>query len=443
MDFSILIVDDEEEICLSLAEILNLNGYLTYYLTNPSKIFDFLKNKNIDLVIMDVRMPEISGINLLKRLSDKDRAIPVIMISGFAETEDIVQAMRYGAVNFYTKPIKLDLILKEITNLARTIPRPSKPETPRPDESDIMLITENRIVGEIITSIKTIAPTDASVLITGESGTGKELAASLIHKFSTRCNNPLTKINCAAIPDALLESELFGYEQGAFTDAKALRKGKFELTSGGTIFLDEIADMSMNTQAKLLRFLEEKEFQRLGGSTTVKADVRVIAATNKDIEALIRKNEFRDDLFYRISVERIALPSLAKRKEDIMLLTKNFVGLFNKKYGKKVSGISWEVTELFARHDWPGNIRELKNCVERAVIFCQSGTIEICDLSTQYRHLPEKSPGCFGFDGEESSKHALLEALKVTGGNKAKAAELLNIHRNTLYQRMRKFRIPT
>lgn len=435
MDFSILIVDDEEEICASLSEILMHHGYNAHVLMNPEGFFDKLQNNEIDLIIMDVKMPTVSGINLLKQFKEADYTIPTIMISGYASSEEIVTAMRCGALNFYSKPIKLDKILDEIGKIAEVH---SLRQTAA---VGLKLVTQNGKMKTILSAIETIAPTDASILITGESGTGKELVAASIHEQSARKEKPFIKINCAAIPETLLESELFGYEQGAFTDAKGRKKGKFEIASGGTIFLDEIGDMSLRTQAKLLRFLEEKEFQRLGSTVTIRSDVRVIAATNKQIESLIKEGLFRDDLFYRLAVERIELPPLNERKDDLILLTNFFIQAFNTKYEKNIIGLSEEVSAIFTRHDWPGNIRELKNCIERAVIFCRNSYITPQDLSSQYRHLIGGGNISGTGPEQDTQKVELLEALRTTGGNKSKAAELLNIHRNTLYQRLRKYNL--
>jgi len=433
MKFTIFIIDDEEEMCISLSEILTSKGYEVIYTINPLKVNGILTTKEVDLILMDIRMPKLGGIDLLKTIKRKDPFIPIIMITGYPSIDNAVLAMKYGAINFYVKPLKIKRLLDEIRQILNSKNR-KKVKT---EENKI--ITKNLKMIEILKNLEKVASTDATILLTGETGTGKGLAAEYIHYHSDRREKPFVKINCAAIPSNLLESELFGYEEGAFTDAKSVRIGKFELANCGTIFLDEIGDMNLEVQPKILRVLEEKEFERLGGNKVFKVDTRIIAATNRDINKLIQEKAFREDLFYRLSVVTIDIPPLRERREDIMLLAEYFLNHYSNVYGKDIKYIASDVKNILLQHDWPGNIRELKNCIERAVIFCESDTINIEDLPSQYKNISVKYDINTFQDLQNSLNRALIiEALKKSNGNKQKAAELLNIHRKTLYNRMKK-----
>jgi len=436
MPFNILIIDDEEEMCLTLSEILGSRNYQTKFTTDPLKVLQLLRETSTDLILMDVRMPELGGISLLKMIRELHPDLGIIMMSGFASTENVVQSMKYGSLNFYEKPLNIPALIMEIgeyLNNHKPVFLPGNEE----------LESNSKEMQDIFQIIRTAAPTDAPVIITGESGTGKERIANAVHNHSQRKNGPYVKLNCAAIPDALLESELFGHAQGAFTDARKNRKGKFEIAHGGTLFLDEIGDMSLSTQAKLLRVLQEKEFERLGSNDLIKADFRIIAATNKNIPDMIRKGEFREDLFYRISVINVHLPPLRERKVDLPLLSNSFLKVFNHSYGKMVKGLDEDVVQMFAAHDWPGNIRELKNVIERAVIFCPSDRVCRDDLPSQYRtmHILQQTTSEKPLEEiyENLSRKAIIEALNRAGGSKSKAAEFLKIHRKTLYNRMKKY----
>ncbi|MGA2381331.1 MAG: sigma-54 dependent transcriptional regulator, partial [Spirochaetia bacterium] len=388
MRFTILIVDDESEVCLSLAEVLQSKGYQTLHEDNPLKVLALLGQESVDLILMDVRMPVLGGIDLLKIIRKTHPLLPVIMISGYASVESAVRAMKYGALNFFAKPVQLSELLQEIHHLERSV-RIKRPVMTSTDT----IVTGNAKMEEVLSLVEKAAPTEASVIVIGESGTGKELIADLLHHASKRNHNAYIKVNCAAIPDNLLESEMFGHEKGAFTDAQSQQKGKIELADGGTIFFDEIGDMSLQTQAKMLRVLQEKHFTRLGGSVPIRADFRIIAATNKSIEGMIAQGSFREDLYYRLSVITLKLPPLRERREDIVPLALHFIGEFNHVYGKNVLGISDRVTETLEEHSWPGNVRELKNIIERAVIFCETDLIEPRDLPEQYRIVDRSAAG--------------------------------------------------
>lgn len=434
-NYTILLVDDELEMCRSLSKILESEGYQVIYTTNPLVTIDLLEQKRVDLILMDVKMPQVEGVDLLKQVKLKDASLPVIMLTGYPSLKSAVQAMRYGAANFYTKPPKLPELLNEIKHL--TSSRGTKKATKKSFKHEI--VTQNKGMERILRDLEKAAPTNAAVLITGESGTGKELAARSIHYLSHRKDKPFVKVNCAALPDTLLESELFGHEKGAFTDAHQRREGRFEVANEGTIFLDEIGDMSLTTQAKILRVVQEQEFERLGKSDLIKTDIRIIAATNKNFKSLIEQGLFREDLYYRLSVISVHLPPLRERKEDIELLTSIFIQHFNKAYSKNIESVSGSVKELLTQHNWPGNVRELKNCVERAVIFCESLQIQPEDLPNQYTevlgtHTAEEYEQSLDNLNREIIANALLQA----NGVKKEAAKVLNINRRTLYNKMKK-----
>ena len=436
----ILIIDDELEMCLSLAELLESHGYSTEYATGIRDAATILESRNFHLILLDIRMPDGNGVEFLHVIKARDRSIPVLMISAYASVENVARAMKYGAVNFFSKPIDMPSLLEEVGRLTKSVYNPSEVI------GGLVTLTRTPNMEYLFHLIEKAAPTDAPVVITGESGTGKELAANTLHFFSPRKDAPFVKLNCAAIPESLMESELFGHERGAFTDARERRKGKFEQARGGTLFFDEIGDMNLGTQAKLLRVLQEKEFERLGGSETISTDVRVLAATNKNLREMVNNGIFREDLYYRLSVITIELPPLRERPGDVTVLTDHFLSLFNNRYGKNITGVDEVTRRIFAFHDWPGNIRELKNCLERAVIFCEGETIALSDLPKQYSEMSFDSIGTTmdrsgrSLDDitDEMTKEVIQEALDRAGGQKQQAAELLNIHRKTLYNKMKK-----
>ncbi len=360
------------------------------------------------------------------------------MITGYPTVENAVRAMKYGALNFYTKPLKLPELLREIHELAATRARH---RSVAPDPS-CQLITRNAGMQKILKTIEKAAPTAAPVLITGESGTGKEVAANALHHFSQRADKPFIRVNCAALPDDLLESELFGHEKGAFTGAVKERKGRFELADTGTIFLDEIGDMSLKTQSKILRVIQEQEFERLGGTKSIHTDIRIITATNKNLKKLLALEKFREDLYYRLSVITIHLPPLRERKDDIPLLVDYFIEHFNQVYQKQIRGLREDVRGLFEQHEWPGNVHELRNCLERAIIFCEQDQIGVSELASQYAELIERQPvNTYEEAFESLNREIILDALDKSQGVKKKAADLLNISRRTLYNRMKKLGI--
>jgi len=433
MNFGILVVDDEIEVCRSLKEILNSKGYQARFETDPRKVMENIRETRTDLVLMDLRMPEIGGIDLLKSLRSAYPDLAVIIISGYATVDTAVRAMKYGALNLFTKPIKISLLRGEIEKIRESLDRKHAVK------SDEILVSQDPKMRQVLSLVEMAAPTDASVLITGESGTGKELIANTLHARSGRREKPFIKVNCASIPETLLESEMFGHERGAFTDAKDQKKGLFELACGGSIFLDEIGDMNLGIQAKMLRVLQDKKFVRLGGSKFIEADCRIIAATNHDLRSAIKEGRFREDLYYRLAVINLHVPPLRERKMDILPLAEYFLDSFSRTYAKSISGMSEEVLRIVIRHTWPGNIRELRNFMERAVIFTQGGTVELSSVPEQYLEITEQAtqPDLEDrFDG--AAREVITEALSLSHGIKREAAKLLRIDRKTLYNRMKK-----
>jgi DNA-binding NtrC family response regulator len=438
MDYQILIVDDEKELCSSLSEILTEEGFPTIFTSDPLETPAIIAHSRVDLIILDIRMPGIGGIDLLKLVRRTNPNIKVIILTGHPSIENAVLSMKYGAVNFYEKPPPLSKLINEIREFA-ALSGSAAAVPGAASQSPGRVVTNDPRMRKVLQSAEKAGATTVPVLITGESGTGKELIAGLVHESGPRASKPFIKVNCAAIPETLLESELFGHEKGAFTNALAQRKGKFELANEGTIFLDEIGDMSPATQAKILRVLQEQEFQRVGGTETIRSDIRVIAATNKDLRLLIQRDLFREDLYYRLCVINLHVPPLRERSGDVALLIDHFVRLFSAQYAKPIRGLDDQTREMLLSHTWPGNVRELKNCVERAVIFGEGELISLDDLPFQYAeldaiHLGRKLQGGY----EQLNRSTILEALEKSKGKKSKAADMLNITRRTLYNRMRK-----
>lgn len=432
----VLIVDDEDAMCESLEELFRDEGYSTYSTSDPAEAHRIADTTHLDIILMDIRMPTANGIDLLRSIKERHRDVPIVMITGYPSVETALQAMQYGAANYFTKPLDLPSLIHEVRNLTNIRAR-------RDDDGRAPgnIVGHDPTMEAVLEMIDRAGDVDAPVLITGETGTGKELVAEAVHARSHRSDKPFVRVNCAAIPDSLIESELFGHEAGAFTDAKQARQGRFEIADGGTLFLDEIGDMSLATQAKILHALQEKTFERIGGSRSITSDIRIIAATHRNLEEMIGARAFREDLFYRLSVISIRIPPLRDRRDDVVLLARHFVDLFRVQYNRPVREISAEVLELIRNHHWPGNVRELRNCIERAVIFSNGSTILMGDLPTQYlRGFPKTG------DGETSAearlnrlnKDIIQEALTKSDGVKSKAAELLNISRRTLYNRMKR-----
>ena len=448
MKRNILVVDDEKYIREGLVAALELDGYNGLQAENGAEAWKMVNNQSIDMVITDLRMPDMGGAELLKRIYTTYPTIPVVVLTGHGTIEDAVTAMQNGAVDFLTKPVNLDhlsvlikrsLAGKDMAEKNRELR--NELENLKKKSGYTSIIGKSQKVLKLIETIQQIAPSRASVLITGESGVGKELVADAIVNYSDRKDKPFVKVHCAALNANLLESELFGHVKGAFTGAIADKKGRFELADGGTIFLDEIGEIDPSTQIKLLRVLQEREFERVGGEKTIKTDVRVIAATNRNLEEEIAKGRFREDLYYRLNVVNLPVPPLRERKEDIFLLSTSFLNEFCKENKKDIDGFSNEARSAIAGYDWPGNIRELRNCVESAVVMCRGNQIELGDLppSVSRSSRSDTVEIELGTTMDEAEKRIIMGTVAWCKGNKSKAADVLGLGRKTIIRKMQEY----
>ena len=448
---TILIVDDEKNIVSGLEEAFTLEGYSVLTAYDGKEAWDKVNTNNVDLVITDLRMPMMNGNELVERISSSYPMLPVIVLTGHGTIETAVESMRKGAVDFFTKPVDLDklfLVVKKCLANSELQEQNKKLteeiEKLKNQQKYSKIIGKSGKVASLMETINQVAPSKATVLITGESGTGKELVADAIESLSTRHGKPFIKFHCASLSSTLLESELFGHEKGAFTGATSQKKGRFELADGGTLFLDEIGEIDAATQVKLLRVLQEREFERVGGEKTISVDVRVIAATNRDLKEEVRKGNFREDLYFRLAVVEINVPPLRERKEDIDLLSLSFVKEVAKENGREIDGISPHARKALFSYSWPGNIRELKNCMESAVVMAKGKTIEFDDLPSHIRGESEKEKAIsleLPITMEEAEKALIMETISFASGNKTKAAELLGIGRKTLHRKLSEWKV--
>ena len=444
----ILIVDDEVNLLKTLSDILSKNGYDVSVARDAHTALRTLEKGGFDIALLDVRMPQMNGVELLEKIKQEHREIEVIIMTAYGTIDTAVKSIKLGAYAYMLKPLDIDEMLTNIQKIVKL--RALK------DEARFLqwqleekhgyknIIGNSGAIKRVAETIKKVSATDSTVLTMGGSGTGKEMVTDAIHYSSRRYAKPYVKINCAAFPENLLESELFGYEKGAFTGADKQKKGKFEVADGGTLFLDEIGDMPLAMQAKLLRVLEKGEFERLGGNEVIKVNVRFIAATNQNLEKMIKEKHFRSDLFYRLNTVIINLPSLVERKEDIPLLIGHFIEKFSTEMNKKAPEVVKEAMDLIMSYPWPGNVRELANAIERATIFCEDGVIRPSDLppNIQAGHAEVPSAETSGdLTLEALEKRHISNTLKHTRGNKNEAARVLGIHRETLYKKIKKFNI--
>ncbi|UCH80020.1 MAG: sigma-54-dependent Fis family transcriptional regulator [Nitrospiraceae bacterium] len=444
---SVLIVDDETAVRENLAKYLS-SDYITYTASNGSDAIKIIEeNSDIEVVLSDMKMPEMDGIELLDTIQGTGKDIVTIFVTGFSTIESAVNAMRKGAYDYLTKPIdlnKLEITLKNAIEHKKLKSENILLRQQIREKFDATtLIGNSAKIKEIIDLVKRVASTRATILIQGESGTGKELVANIIHYNSSVVDGPFIKVNCSALAEGVLESELFGHEKGAFTGALYMKKGRFELADGGTLFLDEIGDLPPSIQVKLLRFLQESEFERVGGTKTLKVDVRIISATNKDLEKLVTEEKFRDDLFYRLNVVSVEVPPLRERKEDIPPIINYHLNKFAEIHNKKISGISKDAMKLIKSYSWPGNIRELMNCIESAVVVSVGDTVTANSLppfltSSKTSKLLSSQPDDKLFEIE---KKAILDALEKTNGNKAEASRVLGIGLRTLYRKLKQYNV--
>lgn len=445
MRFTILVVDDEKNIREGLGEYLRLDGYDVELAADGREGVELADRGGVDLVITDLRMPALSGGELLRHVVSRYPSVPVIVLTGHGTVEDAVDAMRTGAYDFITKPVNLDhlSILVKRALERRELARRNEEllEEIEAQRRTSSIIGKSPAISRIMELVRRVAPTKASVLITGESGVGKELVADAIHNLSPRADGPFVKVHCAALAESLLESELFGHEKGSFTGAQARKKGRFELANEGTLFLDEIGEINQNVQIKILRVLQDKRFERVGGEETIETDVRVVAATNRDLKGEIAAGRFREDLYYRLNVVNIHVPPLRERKDDIPLLAGSFLKEFSDDNGKSVEGFDPKARAALYAYAWPGNVRELRNCIESAVVMASGGLVTLDDLppgvSTSASDSDIRVPP--GSSLADAERILIRETLAAQGGNKSRTAEVLGIGRKTLYQKIQDY----
>ncbi len=451
-DAKVLVVDDEVKIREHFSEMLRLEGFNVDTAQNGEIAINMIEQDLYDIAIIDLNMPKVDGMSVLKYLVEQSPDTIGIILTGYATIRNAVEAMKAGAFDYLAKPVKMEEVLMVISRALefRDIKRENlalKNQLKKKYKFE-NFIGDSAQMNKVFRIIEKVADTDSTVLILGESGTGKELVARAIHYNSMRRDKPLIPVNCGAIPEELLESELFGHEKGAFTNAIRTRIGRFEMSNGGTIFLDEIAEMSPHLQVKLLRILQEQEFERLGGTKTIKCDIRVIAATNKDLDKLVQAGSFREDLYYRLKVIPISIPPLRERRSDIPLLIHHFLELMSKSRGKKIKAISKDVIKAFMDYDWPGNVRELENIIERMVILSDGDELTVQDIPDRIlqRH-PDEDLGkaIIPDDGfslnnaiNEYERLLILRALEKADWVKNRAAKLLNMNRTTLVEKIKK-----
>ena len=443
--FRILVVDDEAAQRELVAGFLKKHGFDVVEVGGGREAVARFKQEPFDLVLTDQRMPDLSGLEVLEAVRSTSPETAVVIITAYGTIETAVSAVKAGAADYLTKPLNLDDLLHRVHRV-----RERQRLVAENRELREALAERHRVEGiigdsgrmqEVLSLVRRVAPSDATVLIRGESGTGKELIARALHYASPRAGGPLVKVNCAALAESLLEAELFGHEKGAFTGAVASRKGRFEVADGGSIFLDEIGDLPPHLQVKLLRVLQEREFERVGSSRPIKVDVRLLAATHRDLEALVREGRFREDLYYRINVVTIALPPLRERREDLPPLIEHFLRAFAGKNGKTVRGLTREAREALLRYDYPGNIRELENLIERAVVLTRDDVIGVEDLPLT---LETPAPGSGEGAGliaavEGLERRMIREALGKADGTQTRAAELLGISERVLRYKLKKY----
>lgn len=449
----ILIVDDEELIRSTLEDDLSELGYQVYCAGSGQAAFGILQDEPVDLMLLDIKLPEMSGLDILEQVKKRWQEMTVIMISGVGELDTAVQAMKLGAYDYIKKPFDLSDVNHRVqkalerVNLRKDLEQ--KKEELKGRYGSHKLIGKSRAMQQVFAMVDRLATIEATtILLTGESGTGKDMVARAIHYNSSRAEKPFVQVNCAAIPDTLIESELFGHEKGAFTDARARKIGLFEKAHGGTLFLDEIGCMKADLQAKLLNVIESRRFRMVGGLEDIFSDLRLIAATNSDLYERVKQGEFREDLYYRLRVFPVFLPPLRERKEDIPLLAESFVGMFNQEFKKEVEGVTDEALKLMEEYQWPGNIRELKNVIERAVIMEGKGSIQPIHLPVELVNgehsgwgeslQPEAMVGEYSLQDVE--KIMIDKALEKSDGNISRAARSLRISRDQLRYRLKKWR---
>jgi len=449
MKAKVLIVDDDTSMCELLAEGLAQQGYEVRWKASPHEALAEIEQRNLDVVLTDINMKDMNGLELCQRATEAHPDLPVIVITAFGSMETAVQAIRAGAYDFITKPFDIDVVAIAIERavkhgvLTREVQRLQRAvdESRRFDE----LLGASPAMKEVYDLLERVAESESTVLVSGESGTGKELVARALHRRSKRASGPFVAINCAAMPEQLLESELFGHTKGAFTDARTARPGLFVQAKGGTIFLDEIGDMPLGLQPKLLRALQERSVRPVGGDHEMPIDVRVVAASNRDLETAIEERKFREDLYYRINVIHVELPPLRARGADVLLLAQHYLEHFAAQSQKEVRALDPEAAERLSAYAWPGNVRELANCMERAVALTRNESISVADLPEKIRNYRTSHVLVAATDPselvplEEVEKRYILRVLEAVGGNKTLAAQVLGLDRKTLYRKLDRY----
>jgi two-component system response regulator HydG len=441
MSQTILVVDDEQANRVTLERILSREGYRVIHAPSGRTAMEVLRGRAVDAVLTDLKMPGISGIDLLKAAKKLDPDLEVVVMTAYGTVETAVEAMKEGAYDFVSKPLKrIDLV----RTLRKALEKRSLQVENRRLRERLEVVGQGEIIGRsqvmrtLLDEVEQVAPSDATILLSGESGTGKGRLARLLHRMSRRRDRRQVTVNCAAIPESLMESELFGYERGAFTGATNRKEGRFDLARGGTLFLDEITEMRPAIQVRLLRVLQEGEYERVGGTETLHADVRVIAATNRDIEQEVEAGRFREDLFYRLNVIRMNVPSLRERPDDVPLLAQHFLVLYSKKNHKEVNGFTPSALDALSSWRWPGNVRELENAIERAVVLCRGDRLDVDDLPPAVRG-GAGSRKRITFEVGTPLKHIerrmIRETLRYCDGDKGVAASLMGITARTIYRR--------
>jgi two-component system response regulator HydG len=439
----VLVVDDDTSALESLRQIFDREGFDVRCEPSGEAALEALRGEDFGVVLADLRMPGMDGMDLLRTIKAVRPDTEVVIMTAFGTIEKAVEAMREGAYDFVTKPLKRPLVVRSVTRANEKWSLKAENQALRAEleavTGDRSMIGTSPAMRRVLDSISQVAQASTTVLVLGESGTGKELVARAVHRRSRRSRGPFVAINCAAIPVTLLESELFGHERGAFTGAFARREGRFKMADGGTLFLDEVAELDPMVQAKLLRVLQEGEFERLGGTQTIRTDVRVVASTNKNLAEMVRAGRFREDLYYRLNVISIVLPPLRERPDDIPLLVQHFLARFAARNRKEVRTVAREAMELMMAHDWPGNVRELENTIEHAVVLCRGDTIRAEDLpdlvateagAKQYLTIQLGTPL------DEIEQQVIQQTLRITKGNKRLAAQLLGIATRTVYRKV-------
>lgn len=436
----VLIVDDEKNLLDLLSRVLKDEGYEIYKASNGKEALDIIQVRPIDIVLTDLKMPEMDGMTLIDTIKKLDSTIEVIVMTAFATVETAIEALKHGARDYIRKPFDLDEVVDAVKKTSCVVSRDLLTSSESNQSQDI-LVTESTCMKSLMKMIRKVAHSAVTISIQGETGVGKELVARAIHKFSDRNEGPFIKVNCSAFPETLLESELFGYEKGAFTGAFNRKLGRFELANGGTIFLDEIGDISPLIQLKLLRVIQERELERLGGTETIPLDIRIITATNKDLKSLVEAHEFREDLFYRLNVIPLSVPPLRDRKEDMPALIQKFIDLALNHHQLTSKTLSDDALDALTHYKWPGNVRELENIIERLIVVSEGHQITLKDLPEYIINYENTDQHFFNDQIEETEMKVIEAAIKAADGNITKAAEKLGISRRSLHRKINKYEL--